>query len=190
MKGYRTYLVAALLALVTAVLPALSGLDWVAVLRSMGVSEVWVVPIAGAISAGLMWLMRSLTTTPPGVNANPPGPSKLSAHAWLGIPLAVALVMAGALAGCARMGAAVETSDAALSRLSRGSLPAACATVAVAEGYFDALAPRISAANHARYDVARAVADRICATRPADTASAMITLAQAWVDIQAATRAN
>ena len=106
-----------------------------------------------------------------------------SAHAWLALPVALALM----LGGCAQIGVAVETADNALARLSRGSLPAACAIVGVAEGYFDALAPRISEANHARYAAARAVADRICAERPADTVGAMVTLARAWADVQAAT---
>lgn len=106
----------------------------------------------------------------------------LSAHGWLG----ALLVMTIALAGCAT----IDRADATLSRLSRGSLPAACAIVGVAQGYFDTLAPRISAANHARYAAASLVVSRVCAERPADTASAMVTLARAWADIQAATKAR
>lgn len=90
------------------------------------------------------------------------------------------------LAGCATL----DRADATLARLSSGSLPAACGVVAVAQGYFVTLAPRISAANHARYEAASRVVSRVCADRPADTASAMLTLARAWADIQAATKAR
>lgn len=91
-----------------------------------------------------------------------------------------------ALAGCVTL----DRADATLARLSNGSLPLACATVAVAQGYFAALAPQISTANHARYEAASRVVSRVCADRPADTASAMMTLARAWADIQAATKAR
>lgn len=106
----------------------------------------------------------------------------LSAHGWLG----ALLVMTMALAGCATL----DRADATLARLSRGSLPAACGIVGVAQGYFAALAPKIGAANHARYEAASAVVSRVCAERPSDTAQAMMTLARAWADIQAATKAR
>lgn len=98
----------------------------------------------------------------------------------------VAFAAAHALAGCATL----DRADATLARLSSGSLPAACAIVGVAQGYFDALAPKISAANHARYEAASRVVSRVCADRPADTASAMMTLARAWADVQASTKAR
>jgi len=181
-------------------------------LMTGGQAELWAGVVASAVQAGYVaWTNTktariaavaklaevSVVATTPALAQAIPDPAVVSreavkvagrsvmSHGWLGALLAMTL----ALGGCAQMGAAVEASDNALARMSRGSLPAACAIVGVAEGYFDALAPRISPTNHARFAAARTVADRICADRPADTASAMITLAQAWADIQAATKA-
>lgn len=143
--------------------------------------------ISGGILAGasVLWMLwdRYNTRVVPDPAANPgsTGGVKVRSPGWLG-----ALILAAMLAGCA----AVDRADDALARMSRGSLPVACGVVGVAQGYFDALAPRISAANHARYEAASAVASRVCINRPSDTAAAMITLAQAWADIQAATKAN
>lgn len=56
MRGYRTYIAAALVA----VFGVLASTDWIAVLDD---------PKAGAVAIGsalLMALMRSVTTTPPG----------------------------------------------------------------------------------------------------------------------------
>jgi hypothetical protein len=56
MNGYRTYLVAALIA----IFGVLASTDWVAFLND---------PKAGAVAVGsaiLMAVMRALTTTPPG----------------------------------------------------------------------------------------------------------------------------
>jgi hypothetical protein len=159
--------------------------------NGLATGEQWSAISGGVLAAAsVIWMVWARYNTK--VVATPAAPTapRLSAHAWLGLPLVAALVLSGALGGCASVGAAVESSDAALARLSKGSLPAACAIVAVAQGYFETLAPKISATNHARYAAASALAGRVCADRPADTASALVTLAGAWADIQAATKAR
>lgn len=153
--------------------------------------EQWVAISGGVLAAAsVLWMLWARYNTrvvaDPAAKPGVIGGGRLKSHAWLGAMLFAALL----LGGCAQMTAAVETSDAALARLSRGSLPAACAIVSVAEGYFDALAPSISAANHTLFAAASSVANRICAVRPADTVGAIVTLADAWADIQAATKAR
>ena len=54
-----------------AMLPTLStwllGVDWVSVLTGWGVPQIAVVPLAGLLGGAVMGLMRSITSTPPGV---------------------------------------------------------------------------------------------------------------------------
>ena len=69
MQGFRTYLVAALLAAVPTLTTLLGGVDWSAVLRNAGVPDALVLPLAGAIAAAIMAFMRSITTTPPGTKS-------------------------------------------------------------------------------------------------------------------------
>lgn len=65
LTGFRTYLVAALMAAVPALTTVLGGVDWSAILRNAGVPDALVLPLAGAIAAAIMAFMRSITTTPP-----------------------------------------------------------------------------------------------------------------------------
>lgn len=64
-QGFRTYIVAALMAAVPALTTWLGGVDWSAILRTAGVPDALVLPLAGAIAAAIMAFMRSITTTPP-----------------------------------------------------------------------------------------------------------------------------
>ena len=104
-----------------------------------------------------------------------------------------ALAAALMLAGCATMAtvaSGVATSDAVLSHLSQNSLPLACQTVEVAAGYFDALKPRISAANVKRGEIAVMAARDLCASPPRSTLDAIMLLSAEWSKIQAATKAR
>lgn len=69
MEGFRTYLVAALMAAVPTLSEWLGGVNWVEVLTSLGVPQQWVVPLAGIVGAVVMAVMRTLTKTPPGQKA-------------------------------------------------------------------------------------------------------------------------
>jgi len=65
LKGFRTYLVAALMAALPSLMTWLEGVNWVDLLTSVGVPQQWVVPLAGVLGAVVMAFMRSITTTPP-----------------------------------------------------------------------------------------------------------------------------
>lgn len=65
MKGFRTYLVAFLMALLPAATAYFEGFDWVGFLTSVGVPQQWVMPLAGLMAAIVMTVMRSITNTPP-----------------------------------------------------------------------------------------------------------------------------
>ena len=65
LQGFRTYIVAALMAAVPALTTWLGGIDWSVILRNAGVPDALVLPLAGALAAAIMAFMRSITTTPP-----------------------------------------------------------------------------------------------------------------------------
>lgn len=67
MEGFRTFLVAALMAALPTLSTWLLGIDWVSVLTNWGLPQGAVVPLAGLLGGAVMGLMRSITTTPPGV---------------------------------------------------------------------------------------------------------------------------
>lgn len=114
--------------------------------------------------------------------------------------LAGAIGLAAALAGCNMQGGmdklTVAVSDTigktnnVLARLSANEIPAACAIIDVAKGYFRQLEPRISAKNIAIERDAEAMVDAICSNPPANTAQAFGTLFRAWMAIQKATKAS
>lgn len=66
LTGYRTYLVAALMALLPMASEMIAGVNWVSVLTNAGVPQPLVIPLASALAAGVMTFMRSITTTAPG----------------------------------------------------------------------------------------------------------------------------
>lgn len=66
MQGFRTYLVAMLVAVLPMLSEWLGGVDWVSLLTNMGVPQQLVIPLSAMIAGGLMALMRSITTTAPG----------------------------------------------------------------------------------------------------------------------------
>ena len=61
MGGYKTYLVAFLMAVLPIVTEKVGGIDWTAVLAGWGVPENLVVPAAGLAAGLVMAVMRFLT---------------------------------------------------------------------------------------------------------------------------------
>lgn len=61
MQGYKTYIVAFLMAVLPVVSEKVAGVDWTAVLTSWGVPSNLVVPAAGLAAAVVMAGMRFLT---------------------------------------------------------------------------------------------------------------------------------
>ena len=66
MQGYRTYIVSLLMLVLPTLTEWVGGIDWVAVLTNAGVPQALVIPMAGALAAGIMAFMRSITSTAPG----------------------------------------------------------------------------------------------------------------------------
>lgn len=76
MNGYKTYLVAFLMAVLPMVSDKLAGVDWTAVLTGWGVPANMVVPAAGLAAAVVMAGMRFLTqitTVKTALDTPPPG---------------------------------------------------------------------------------------------------------------------
>lgn len=65
LTGLRTYLVAAVIALVPNIGAWALGVDWVDVLTNIGVPKIAILPLAGAISGAVTAYMRSITTSAP-----------------------------------------------------------------------------------------------------------------------------
>ncbi len=61
MNGYKTYLVAFLMAVLPMVSEKVAGLDWTSILTGWGVPENLVVPAAGLAAGLVMAFMRFLT---------------------------------------------------------------------------------------------------------------------------------
>ena len=61
MSGYKTYLVAFLMAVMPMVSEKITGLDWTAILTGWGVPENLVVPAAGLAAGLVMAVMRFIT---------------------------------------------------------------------------------------------------------------------------------
>jgi hypothetical protein len=61
MNGYKTYLVAFLMAVLPIVSEKVGGIDWTSVLSTWGVPENLVVPAAGLAAGLVMAVMRFLT---------------------------------------------------------------------------------------------------------------------------------
>jgi hypothetical protein len=61
MNGYKTYLVAFLMAVLPIVSEKVGGIDWTSVLAGWGVPENLVVPAAGLAAGLVMAVMRFLT---------------------------------------------------------------------------------------------------------------------------------
>lgn len=114
--------------------------------------------------------------------------------------LAGSLGLAVTLAGCNTSGGfgkletAVSTTltrtNNVLAQLSGNEIPAACAIIETAKGYFHALEPRISAKNIAIERQAEAGVAVICENPPANVSQAMATLVKLWFTIQNATKTS
>ena len=61
MEGFRTYLVAALMAALPTLTEWLGGVNWVDVLTSIGVPQPAIIPLAGVLGAVIMAVMRKIT---------------------------------------------------------------------------------------------------------------------------------
>lgn len=75
MNGYKTYLVAFLMAVIPMVSEKVSGIDWTSVLTGWGVPENMVVPAAALAAGVVMAVMRFLTqitTVHTALNTEPP----------------------------------------------------------------------------------------------------------------------
>jgi hypothetical protein len=113
----------------------------------------------------------------------------------------LAAACAASLAGCstsptaststgANLTSAVSLANNNLAAISGYDIPAACGIIAVAEGYYIQLKPKISAKNQLRAAQAMAAADSICANPPSNVASAFVSLFKAWMAVQSATVVN
>lgn len=61
MNGYKTYVVAFLMAVLPMVSEKVGGIDWTSVLTHLGVPENLIVPAAGLAAGIVMAIMRFLT---------------------------------------------------------------------------------------------------------------------------------
>lgn len=96
-----------------------------------------------------------------------------------------ALICAAALslAGC--NGTTVAVANNTLATLAKSDIPAACAIIRVAEGYY----AQIVAVPAPAVTTAEAAVDVICTNPPTDLNGAFSTLLSEWVIIQAGTKA-
>lgn len=69
MQGFRTYIVAALMAGLPSLSTWLMGIDWVAVLTNAGLPQWSIIPLAGLLAGAIQGVMRSITSTPPATKA-------------------------------------------------------------------------------------------------------------------------
>ena len=93
-------------------------------------------------------------------------------------------------AAASKIGADVAAANSTIKKLSNGKIVSACKTIAVAQGYYDAVAPVVAALAPAQASAAATafgVVKDVCANPPQDVASAMTSLGTAWAVIQAAT---
>ena len=89
----------------------------------------------------------------------------------------------------AKISSAVGTIDNTLAQLAEGSVPKACAIIAVADSYFQELKDRISAKNIAIETKAMRAAQVICNAPPTNTVQAFRSLWNIWLTVQNATKA-
>lgn len=89
-----------------------------------------------------------------------------------------------ALAACNSASTTMTTANNTLATLANNQIPAACAIVKVAEGYYSAI---VGAMPIPAVTTAESVVGVICANPPTDLAGAFTTLLNEWTVIQAAT---
>lgn len=87
----------------------------------------------------------------------------------------------------ATVGANVAAANAALAKLANGKVATACKTIAVAEGYYNAVSFLVPPTYQTAEQAAAAVVNTICGNPPADISTVLLDLSQAWAVIQAAT---
>ena len=105
------------------------------------------------------------------------------------ILLPLALGACNATHEWAKISSAVGTIDNTLAQLAEGSVPKACAIIAVADSYFQELKDRISAKNIALEAKAMRAAAVICDNPPTNTVAAFRSLWNIWLAVQSATKA-
>lgn len=194
MQGYRTYIVAALMA----AFGALALVDWNAFVANP--KDGWIA-VVGAV---VMAVLRSITTTPPGAADKSSGGGAAYAHSWLALPLIAAMLLGGCatlnpqVAGMSTQMAlaiakqlapgAVAKLDKSIAQLADGRLDRACDIFGVAVGYYTTLRPAIAPTLTKVGDPASAAGGAICAAPPSDTASALAALNRAWAAVQDSTK--
>lgn len=104
----------------------------------------------------------------------------------------VAFAASLALGGCQTAGTiatGINTANNALARLAGNDIPAACAIISVAEGYFGTVSSlhKFSPATMTAEAKAEAIVANICAHPPANVGAAFGQLMSAWQIIQAKT---
>ena len=97
---------------------------------------------------------------------------------------ACALALAFSTSGCNSTTTSINNT---LATLAKNDIPAACAIVAVAEGYFSELEGKLSAAEIADEQKAARAVKAICDNPPTNLTAAFGTLLAAWTSIQADT---
>jgi hypothetical protein len=95
----------------------------------------------------------------------------------------LAASLGAALLGCNSASTDVTTANNTLAALAKNNIPAACAIIKVAEGYYAAVVPSPATA----VETAEAAVAAICANPPTDLPAAFATLLQEWTIVQAAT---
>lgn len=98
------------------------------------------------------------------------------------------LALALSISGCNGTSTTVASVDNALASLAKNSIPAACAIINVAEGYFTTLQADIPPADVAAEQVAVAAVAAICNNPPSDIAGAFAVLLNEWTLIEASTK--
>ena len=91
-----------------------------------------------------------------------------------------------ALAGC--NGSAPVAAVNSLATLAKNDIPAACAIIKVAEGYFAVAKPFVPASAVTAEATAEAAVAAICNNPPTDVASAFAVLLNEWTLIQSSTK--
>lgn len=97
------------------------------------------------------------------------------------------LVIGIGLAGCNQVVPDVIIANNALAKVAQNDLPKACATIAVAEGYYGDVQFLVPQSAQIAEKAAATIVNAICANPPSNVMKAFNDLNKAWTIIQAAT---
>lgn len=105
--------------------------------------------------------------------------------------LSVAIVAALAVAGCntqvGQLAGDVIIANNALAKVAQNDLPKACATIAVAEGYYADVQFLVPQSAQIAEKAAATIVNDICSHPPTNIVAAFTALNKAWATIQART---